>query len=81
MVWCGVSAERVLTLYFFEDELENTIIITGEKLSGCAKHFVCPEVENTRSMMAASWGYCPYSLSGDGALEVNVWKEDNFKKL
>jgi len=46
-VWCGVTAGKVLGPYFFEDEAENALTITGERYREMLENFVRPAVLDT----------------------------------
>ena len=50
-VWCGVTSERIIGPYFFEDPDENAVTVTGERYREMLENFVQPEIAN----MAGYW--------------------------
>ena len=50
-VWCGVTSERIIKPYFFEDCDENAVTVTGERYRKMLENFVWPEIANMS-------GYC-----------------------
>lgn len=45
-VWCGVTSERIIGPYFFEDPDENAVTVTGERYREMLVNFVRPEIAN-----------------------------------
>ena len=44
-IWCGVTSERVIGPYFFEDEDGNTVTVTGDRYREMLENFLRPAVE------------------------------------
>ena len=41
-VWCGLTSERMIGPYFFEDPDENAVTVVGEQLEEMLENFVQP---------------------------------------
>ena len=50
-VWCGVTSERIIGLYFFGDPDEKAVTVTYERYRKMLENFVHPEIAN----MAGYW--------------------------
>ncbi|KFM61439.1 hypothetical protein X975_20872, partial [Stegodyphus mimosarum] len=46
-VWCGVTSEKIIGPYFFEDERGNAITVTGARYHEMLEPFVRPTVQDT----------------------------------
>lgn len=78
-VWCEITSERVLGPYFFKDNSENTVMITGKRYCQMLRNFVFPAVENTPGLW---WQQDGYSLSQriHAAVKANFQRKNNFQK-
>ena len=45
-VWCGVTSERVIGLFFFEDANKNAVTVNAERYRDMLVNFVQPQLAN-----------------------------------
>ena len=81
MVWCGITAGRVLGPYFFEDETENAIAITGKRYQEKLENFVHPAVLDTPEVCLRLADGATTPLVHPRLHKANFWENNNFAKF
>uniref|UniRef100_A0A8D8SNF8 DUF4817 domain-containing protein n=2 Tax=Cacopsylla melanoneura TaxID=428564 RepID=A0A8D8SNF8_9HEMI len=60
-VWCGVTADRVIGPYFFENEDGNSITVDGTRYRAMINNFLRPAVENHPQIWFQQDGATPHT--------------------
>jgi hypothetical protein len=58
-VLCGVTSQRVIGPYFFENEDGNAVTINGDQYRTMIENFLCPALENSPDMWFQQDGALP----------------------
>lgn len=74
-VWCGVSSERIIGPYFFENERGVAISINGDRYRAMLENFVRPAVENHPQIWFQQDGATAHTARATMALLRDIFGE------
>ena len=82
-VWCGISAEKVIGLYLFEETCGQPITVNGDRYKEMICDFVILDLH--ANSMEGYWlqkrrRFMPHSTQNNGLIEAILQKVDSCKK-